>query len=348
MNDKRFCVYFHKNSNTGEIFYIGKGNAKRPYMTSSRGQAWKDYLTINNCTFEVEIYREGLTSTEALHLEETLIQSGEYPNIINSVLNCKVKDSLVDVVNDVYYDPTSPTFLRWKTDRGNWLYKAHTPAGSKSSFHGYVFVQLNSKIYRVHRIVWALHNGEIPDGYVINHIDSDPSNNAIENLEAVPHKENMRKTKRHSNNYVSSNSCGVTGVRYKKDKDCFEAYWCLKLKQYSKTFSVSKYGDIARQMAIDYRNAMWFVEDDPDKCNMLLSEFNLKYKDLIEKEFPDGISIQKNSSTGTKYFRGYHKDSEGKGRYKGFSINKYGYDEAYRLACEWRKQMEELYYNKPQ
>lgn len=29
---------------------------------------------------------------------------------------------------------------------------------------------------------------------------------------------------------------------------------------------------------------------------------------------------------------------------KSFSVNKYGYDEAYRLACEWRKQMEELYY----
>lgn len=35
---------------------------------------------------------------------------------------------------------------------------------------------------------------------------------------------------------------------------------------------------------------------------------------------------------------------EGKTKTRTFSINKYGYDEAYRLACEWRKQMEELYY----
>lgn len=31
---------------------------------------------------------------------------------------------------------------------------------------------------------------------------------------------------------------------------------------------------------------------------------------------------------------------------KNFSCNLYGYDEAFRLACEWRKQMEELHYNK--
>lgn len=39
----------------------------------------------------------------------------------------------------------------------------------------------------------------------------------------------------------------------------------------------------------------------------------------------------------------YFKD---KNKKKSFSIIKYGYDEAYRLACEWRKQMEDLYYNK--
>lgn len=32
---------------------------------------------------------------------------------------------------------------------------------------------------------------------------------------------------------------------------------------------------------------------------------------------------------------------------KQFSSNKYGYDEAFRLACEWRKRMEHLYYHAP-
>ena len=43
-----------------------------------------------------------------------------------------------------------------------------------------------------HRCVWVWHNGEIPDGMEINHIDADRGNNRIENLELVNHSQNMR------------------------------------------------------------------------------------------------------------------------------------------------------------
>lgn len=35
---------------------------------------------------------------------------------------------------------------------------------------------------RLHRVVWEYHNGEIPKGYHIHHIDGDRSNNDIDNL----------------------------------------------------------------------------------------------------------------------------------------------------------------------
>lgn len=37
----------------------------------------------------------------------------------------------------------------------------------------------------VHRMVWETANGEIPEGYVIHHIDNNPSNNELENLELL-------------------------------------------------------------------------------------------------------------------------------------------------------------------
>ena len=43
-----------------------------------------------------------------------------------------------------------------------------------------------------HRCVWTWFNGDIPDGYEINHIDSNRSNNRIENLEVVNHSQNMQ------------------------------------------------------------------------------------------------------------------------------------------------------------
>lgn len=35
---------------------------------------------------------------------------------------------------------------------------------------------------RLHRTVWEYHNGDIPKGYHVHHIDGDRSNNQIDNL----------------------------------------------------------------------------------------------------------------------------------------------------------------------
>lgn len=43
----------------------------------------------------------------------------------------------------------------------------------------------------IHRLVWETYNGPIPQGYEIDHIDGDKSNNALSNLRCVTHKENM-------------------------------------------------------------------------------------------------------------------------------------------------------------
>ena len=335
MKDKRFCVYFHKNSHTGEIFYIGKGNSKRPYLTYNRGKKWHEYLSLHNCSFEVEIYKDCLTSSAALAIEEELIRSGKYPSIVNTLINCKVKSSIYDVAfENVYYDETSSTFLRWKTDRKNNLYRAGDEAGSKDQ-EGYTCITINGTPYRAHRLIWTLHNGEIPDGFVVDHIDSNRSNNAISNLSAITQKENIRK---------ANNKSKHVGVAHRVNENLWEATWCENLQQKTRGFSEGRYGVLAKQMAIDYRNAMWNVEHCPEKYEELISKFNSKYAYLLERQFPDGISIQTDSKSFYKYFRAAYFDKDGNKKYKGFSIGKYGYDEAYRLACEWRKQMEELYY----
>lgn len=62
------------------------------------------------------------------------------------------------------------------------------------------------KTYNVHRLVWSAFNGQIPQGYEINHIDENPSNNRLENLNLMTHKENInygtrneRSAKKHIN-----------------------------------------------------------------------------------------------------------------------------------------------------
>lgn len=48
---------------------------------------------------------------------------------------------------------------------------------------------------RVHRIIWISQNGIIPDGYCIDHINNDKSDNRIQNLQLLTFAENSTKAK---------------------------------------------------------------------------------------------------------------------------------------------------------
>ena len=52
---------------------------------------------------------------------------------------------------------------------------------------------LKGKHFLVHRVVWEAFNGEIPEGLIIDHIDGNPHNNALDNLQAITHQDNLKK-----------------------------------------------------------------------------------------------------------------------------------------------------------
>lgn len=56
-----------------------------------------------------------------------------------------------------------------------------------------------------------MHNGPIPDGLFIDHINRNRTDNRIENLRLVTHKENMRNMSRRIDNRT-----GITGVQWNK------------------------------------------------------------------------------------------------------------------------------------
>lgn len=61
--------------------------------------------------------------------------------------------------------------------------------------NGYLCVYLCKddarKCKLVHRLVWEAFNGEIPSGMEVNHIDENPSNPSLSNLNLLTHKENL-------------------------------------------------------------------------------------------------------------------------------------------------------------
>lgn len=343
-----YCVYLHKNSTTGDIFYVGKGRLKRPYSKHSRSGKWCEYVANHGGDFTVEIFASGLSNHLATCIEAELINNLDY-DLVNECSSHVHKIGLLDVVKVFEYDETSPTFLRWKFPLKASKMKFGDVAGSISS-RGYANVYYDGVHYKAHRIIWVMFNNkEIPESMVINHIDCNPSNNKISNLECVSLAENNRKARNITYNILrKDNSTGINGVSKIKVKPNdasstsyqYTAHYRINDKPHSRSFAINKYGEeLAKEMAVSWREAMTVPEvADRDKAVEL---FNNKYGSLLERDLITGVIYTEDC--GRKLFiSSITKDKITKR--KKFSTRKYGYDEAYRLACEWRKQMEELYY----
>jgi len=65
--------------------------------------------------------------------------------------------------------------------------------------YGYKYVTINKSCFCFHRVIWQQKNGEIPEGYVIDHIDDNPLNNTLENLQSVTPSENNKKSVKNRN-----------------------------------------------------------------------------------------------------------------------------------------------------
>lgn len=70
----------------------------------------------------------------------------------------------------------------------------HTMKGAE--WNGYLTVNLKTVdsqhlFFKYHRVIWYYFNGEIPEGYEIDHINGDRADNRLENLRIVTHTENV-------------------------------------------------------------------------------------------------------------------------------------------------------------
>ena len=114
------------------------------------------------------------------------------------------------------YDPGTGQFACLVTRSNNGA-KAGAIAGTRKT-NGYVYIQINHRMYLAHRLAWLYMTGEWPSREV-DHEDTDPSNNRWSNLRLATSGENSQNQRRPGRR----NTSGYLGVSYDKSRGKYAA-----------------------------------------------------------------------------------------------------------------------------
>lgn len=155
--------------------------------------------------------------------------------------------------------------LFWKIKRRGLI---HTrPVGSLNKNYKWIKSDLFSKQIGVHRVIWEMHYGSIPDGLVIDHIDRNTLNNRIENLRLATRSQNSMNAKGKSSK-VSGLPKNVTVDWEYKGQKTYRAQICANGKTYRRgNFKTIAEAEIAAKEMVRLHHgdfAMKFQKEEAD------------------------------------------------------------------------------------
>lgn len=113
---------------------------------------------------------------------------------------------------------------------------------------GYKTGRINDRLFYAHRIVWAMLTGSWPANE-IDHINGNPSDNRIENLRDVSHKQNLRNQSTRKNN-----TSGDLGVRFYRPRKKWAASITVDGKTIHLGYFAEKEQAIAARLAANNRH----------------------------------------------------------------------------------------------
>ena len=119
---------------------------------------------------------------------------------------------------------------------------------------GYEMVKYSSdgksRLYLVHRLVYLAFYGEIPSGFVVDHINNKRSDNRIDNLQAITNAENLSKDRWRSRKHNLP-----TGVNKNIDGGYVAEFYAGNKRYYLGVYSTAdSAGEAYRKAKDDYYN----------------------------------------------------------------------------------------------
>jgi hypothetical protein len=122
----------------------------------------------------------------------------------------------------LHYDTETGIFTNL-TQRGK--VKKGTVSGTKYS-NGYIYIEIDRKRYRAHRLAWFYVYGEFPTNQ-IDHINEIKDDNRIVNLRLATNQENQHNV----SSLQLNNTSGFAGVFWRKDRKKWKAIIYLNSRQ---------------------------------------------------------------------------------------------------------------------
>ena len=158
-------------------------------------------------------------------------------------------DYNLDFEKLLYYDISSKSCLRWREEKrsGKNYQVIHVEKDAEAgnlvfNINGnpsHIDIRIGKNTYKANRIIWILHNNTLKNNEVIDHLDGNPHNNLIGNLQSKTHAKNMRNCKK-----FSTNTSGHTGIFWSESQSCkrYKAFYTnLEGKKIVKSFTIFKY-----------------------------------------------------------------------------------------------------------
>ena len=154
----------------------------------------------------------------------------------------EIFESMHSMITYLGDDKTLP-FVRKFDSANRGRYKAGEQLGCVKSPDGYARIRLGNrkcnKLFLMHRVVWAYHNGPIPVGMQIDHINRDITDNRIENLRlATPAVNSQNHIEAAKNNITSKK----LGVHFRSD--CPKRPWFARVTANGKTYKSRQFATI--------------------------------------------------------------------------------------------------------
>lgn len=153
--------------------------------------------------------------------------------------------------------------LRYEDGVLYWTAAAHPkvagkPAGSvKHKLGGRIAVKIDNSYFYAHRIIWALHNGDVPEGMFIDHINNDPTDNRIVNLRPATRGQNTANSR-----LQTRSSTNFKGVTFHKRVGRFMA----QIKSEDSGYKYLGYYDTAEEAHEAYKAAAKIIHGEFRRC----------------------------------------------------------------------------------